>query len=171
MKSVKLKSKKVVLTYGTFDMFHVGHVRLLKRLKTGADMLIVGLSTDEFNRIKGKTSFFSYQERKEILESCRYVDLVVPEERWEQKVDDVTKYSVTTFAIGNDWEGEFDFLKKQCEVKYLERTKDISTTKIKTELAKLNNDKIDDIENQIKIMIDVLRTMSTSDDTCSKITI
>jgi len=128
---------KTVITYGTFDMLHVGHVRLLRRAKELGDQLIVALSTDEFNTKKHKSSFLSYEDRKEILESVRYVDLVIPEECWEQKVDDVKTHNADIFVIGDDWEGEFDFLKEHCEVIYLSRTSDISTTILKKKLPVL----------------------------------
>ena len=125
---------KVVLTYGTFDLLHVGHINLLARAKKLGDYLIVGCSTDEFNRIKNKKSYYTYEERKQILEAVRYVDLVIPENTWEQKVEDVLKYKVDVFVMGDDWEGKFDFLKPYCEVVYLPRTEGISTTQIKTDL-------------------------------------
>ena len=128
---------KRVITYGTFDLLHYGHINLLKRAKALGDYLIVALSTDEFNALKGKKSYFSYDKRKALLEAIRYVDLVIPEENWEQKVNDIHEYHVDTFVIGNDWEGKFDFLKKEgCEVIYLPRTPEISTTQIKTSLGK-----------------------------------
>ncbi|AZR73924.1 glycerol-3-phosphate cytidylyltransferase [Anoxybacter fermentans] len=122
---------KRVLTYGTFDLLHYGHINLLRRAKQLGDYLIVGLSTDSFNSIKGKKSYFSYEERKALLESIRYVDLVIPEESWEQKIKDVIEYKVDIFVMGDDWTGKFDFLKEYCEVIYLPRTPGISTTKIK----------------------------------------
>lgn len=126
-----------VITYGTFDLLHYGHINLLRRAKEQGDYLIVALSTDEFNwDMKQKKSYFSYEERKAMLEAIRYVDLVIPEENWEQKKTDVGKYDVDVFVMGNDWEGHFDFLKEQCEVVYLPRTPEISTTKIKKELKK-----------------------------------
>ena len=126
-----------VITYGTYDMLHYGHINLLQRAKERGDYLIVALSTDEFNwDMKQKKSYFSYEERKAMLEAIRYVDLVIPEEKWEQKKTDVGKYDVDVFVMGNDWEGHFDFLKEQCEVVYLPRTPEISTTKIKKELKK-----------------------------------
>lgn len=131
-----MNSNRTIITYGTFDLLHVGHVRLLKRAKELGSRLIVGLSTDDFNTKKHKTSHFDYYTRKEILESIRYVDLVIPEKKWEQKITDVQKYNVDTFVIGDDWEGEFDFLNKYCSVVYLSRTKNISTTDIKNSLAK-----------------------------------
>ena len=125
---------KRVITYGTYDLLHWGHVNLLKRAKELGDYLIVALSVDEFNRIKHKESYHSYEERKLVLEAVRYVDLVIPETCWEQKVDDVKKYNVDVFVIGEDWKGEFDFLKEHCEVVYLPRTEGISSTKIKNDL-------------------------------------
>lgn len=126
---------KRIITYGTFDLLHYGHINLLKRAKERGDYLIVALSTDEFNAIKGKKSYFKYEERKRLLESIRYVDLVIPEISWEQKKQDIIDYKVNTFIIGDDWKGKFDFLKNYCDVIYLERTPDISTTLIKKELA------------------------------------
>lgn len=126
---------KRVITYGTFDLLHYGHINLLKRAKALGDYLIVALSTDEFNlNEKNKKCYFSYEKRKQLLEAIRYVDLVIPEESWEQKVNDVKEYHVNTFVIGDDWKGKFDFLKNQCDVVYLERTPEISTTQIKKEL-------------------------------------
>ncbi len=123
-----------VITYGTFDLLHVGHVRLLQRAKDLGDQLIVGLSTDEFNSMKHKSSFLPYDQRKEILESIRFVDKVIAETCWEQKVSDVQKYKVDVFVIGDDWAGEFDFLKDYCEVIYLPRTLDISSSSLKGQL-------------------------------------
>ena len=128
---------KRVITYGTFDLLHYGHINLLRRAKALGDYLIVALSTDEFNaKEKNKYCYFSYEQRKQLLESIRYVDLVIPEENWEQKRNDIKEYHIDTFVMGNDWEGKFDFLKDLCEVVYLERTPEISTTKIKTDLYK-----------------------------------
>lgn len=127
---------KKVITYGTFDLLHYGHINLLQRAKELGDYLIVALSTDEFNSIeKNKVTYFTYEERKRLLEAIRYVDLVIPEENWEQKVTDVQEFKVDTFVIGDDWTGTFDFLKDYCEVVYLERTPEISTTKIKSDLG------------------------------------
>jgi glycerol-3-phosphate cytidylyltransferase len=128
---------KRVITYGTFDLLHYGHINLLRRAKALGDYLIVALSTDEFNlNSKNKVCYFDYEKRKKLLEAIRYVDLVIPEENWEQKTTDVDLYHVDTFVMGDDWEGKFDFLKEKCEVVYLPRTQEISTTKIKTDLNK-----------------------------------
>lgn len=126
---------KTVLTYGTFDLLHVGHINLLRRAKALGDKLIVAISTDEFNAIKHKQAYYPFEQRKQILEAIRYVDLVIPEESWEQKIQDVQQYNVDTFVMGHDWEGEFDFLKDYCEVIYLPRTEGISTTKVKSDLS------------------------------------
>lgn len=123
---------RTVITYGTFDLLHIGHINLLRRAKELGDRLIVVLSTDEFNlREKNKTCANTYSDRKAILESLRFVDEVIPEENWEQKTTDVAKHGVDVFVIGDDWQGHFDFLKDQCEVVYLPRTSNISTTAIK----------------------------------------
>lgn len=128
---------KRVITYGTFDLLHYGHINLLRRAKEQGDYLIVALSTDEFNwREKQKKSYFSYDKRKQLLEAIRYVDLVIPEESWDQKVKDVPLYHIDTFVMGDDWVGKFDFVEKQTDatVIYLPRTPEISTTKIKQDL-------------------------------------
>ena len=129
---------KKVITYGTFDLLHYGHVNLLRRAKELGDYLIVALSTDEFNNNqKNKKCYFSYEKRKQLLEAIRYVDLVIPEESWEQKRSDVHEFKIDTFVIGDDWTGKFDFLKEEgCEVVYLSRTPEISTTQIKNDLNK-----------------------------------
>lgn len=126
---------KKVITYGTFDLLHYGHISLLKRAKELGDYLVVALSTDEFNAIKGKRAHFSYEERKVILEAIRYVDEIIPENEWEQKITDVRENNIDVFVIGDDWKGKFDFLKEYCEVVYLPRTEGISTTQIKEELS------------------------------------
>ena len=126
---------KKVITYGTFDLLHYGHINLLRRAKELGDYLVVALSSDDFNRIKHKQAHFSYEERKLILEAIRYVDLVIPETCWEQKKTDVFEYHIDTFVIGDDWQGKFDFLREQgVEVVYLPRTPEISTTQIKADL-------------------------------------
>lgn len=130
---------KRVITYGTFDLLHYGHINLLRRAKALGDYLIVALSTDEFNwEQKRKKSFFSYEQRKTLLEAIRYVDLVIPESGWEQKKTDVHEYHIDTFVIGDDWTGKFDFLGKEgCSVVYLPRTPEISTTQIKRDLHEI----------------------------------
>ena len=125
---------KTIITYGTFDMFHIGHLYLLKRLKSMGDTLVVAVSTDEFNELKGKKTLIPYEQRSEIVKSIRYVDTVIPETSWDQKKIDIEKYDVDIFAIGNDWEGKFDFLKEHCEVVYLDRTNGISTSGLKQSL-------------------------------------
>lgn len=124
-----------VITYGTFDLLHYGHINILRRAKELGDYLVVGLSSDEFNAIKGKKSYFSYAERKQMLEAIKYVDEVIPEDNWEQKRSDVHKYDIDVFVMGDDWTGKFDFLKEEgVEVVYLPRTPDVSTTEIKNNL-------------------------------------
>lgn len=123
---------KKILTYGTFDLTHVGHINLLRRAKQLGNYLIVGISTDEFNLIKGKVSTFSYLHRKQIIESVRYVDLVIPETTWEQKIQDIAEPKVDVLVMGDDWIGKFDNLSAYCEVVYLPRTEGISTTEIKS---------------------------------------
>jgi glycerol-3-phosphate cytidylyltransferase len=125
---------KRVITYGTYDLLHFGHIELLRRAKEMGDYLIVALSSDEFNKMKNKKSYYNYEQRKSMLEAIRYVDLVIPENNWEQKTDDIITYHVDKFVMGHDWYREFDFLKEYCEVIYLKRTEGISTTKIKEEL-------------------------------------
>ena len=128
---------KRILTYGTFDLLHYGHIRLLQRARALGDYLIVGLSTDEFNAQKGKAAFHDYETRKRMLEAIRYVDLVIPEKNWEQKAQDVKDYHVDVVVMGSDWAGSerFEYLRSLCEVVYLDRTPGLSTTKIKQELG------------------------------------
>ena len=128
---------KRVITYGTYDLLHYGHINLLQRAKALGDYLIVALSTDEFNwNMKKKKCYFTYEERKRLIEAVRYVDLVIPEQSWEQKITDMHEYHADIFVIGDDWEGEFDFLRDEgVEVIYLPRTPEVSTTQIKQELA------------------------------------
>ncbi|HHT50377.1 MAG TPA: glycerol-3-phosphate cytidylyltransferase [Eubacteriaceae bacterium] len=125
---------KKVITYGTYDLLHYGHINLLKRAKSLGDYLIVAISTNEFNEIKGKKCYFSFEERKQLVESIRYVDLVIREDSWEQKIDDIKEFKIDTFVMGDDWKGKFDYLKDYCQVVYLPRTPEISTTKIKEDL-------------------------------------
>ena len=131
-----MKKEKIVLTYGTFDMFHIGHLNLLNRLKSLGDKLIVAVSTDEFNSIKGKKTLIPFEQRALIVQNIKCVYMVISEKNWEQKIDDIKKYNVDIFAMGDDWQGKFDFLKDYCEVIYLPRTQNISTTELKKELNK-----------------------------------
>jgi glycerol-3-phosphate cytidylyltransferase len=127
---------KRILTYGTFDLLHHGHIRILQRAKALGDYLVVAVSTDEFNASKGKEAFHDYALRKEVLESVRYVDLVIPESSWEQKISDVQRYEIDVVVMGDDWadSDRFDYLKDYCELVFLPRTKDVSTTEIKADL-------------------------------------
>lgn len=126
---------KKVITYGTFDLFHIGHLNLLRRAKELGDYLIVAVSSDEFNlKEKGKVCQIRDMDRMEIVKAIRYVDEVILEESWDQKVKDVQKYDVDVFVMGDDWEGKFDFLKEYCDVVYLPRTQGISSTQLKEEL-------------------------------------
>lgn len=146
------QTKKRVITYGTFDMFHIGHLKLLQRLAELGDELIVAVSTDQFNEIKNKTVLIPYAQRAEIVQNIKCVDKVIPEENWEQKVSDIKKYDISLFAMGNDWEGEFDFLKEYCEVKYLARTRDISTTKLKKSLTNFLSISKEDVLGVFKVI-------------------
>ena len=131
---------KRVITYGTFDLLHYGHINLLERAKALGDYLIVAISTDEFNsKEKNKKTYFTFEQRKKLLEALRCVDLVIPEENWEQKKTDVHLYQVDTFVMGDDWKGKFDFLEDEgVEIVYLPRTPEISTTQIKKDLHEKN---------------------------------
>ena len=126
---------KKIITYGTFDLLHYGHINLLERAKAKGDYLVVGLSTDEFNKLKGKVAYFSYAERKKILEAIKFVDEVIPEDNWGQKERDIVEHNIDLFVMGNDWDGKFDYLSVECNVEYLTRTEGISTTDIKKELS------------------------------------
>ena len=133
---------KRVITYGTFDLLHYGHINLLRRARALGDYLVVATSTDEFNKnMKNKICVQSYEERKSILESLRFVDLVIPEENWEQKIHDIKLYEIDIFCMGNDWQGKFDFLKPYCEVVYLPRTEGISTTMRKGQVMQMFDSK------------------------------
>ncbi|MBZ2163631.1 adenylyltransferase/cytidyltransferase family protein [Alteromonas stellipolaris] len=145
-----------VVTYGTFDLFHVGHIRLLKRLRAMGDRLVVGLSTDSFNELKGKNVVIPFADRKEILLSCRYVDDVFEENTWEQKRDDLIREKADIFAIGDDWAGKFDELEDIVKVLYLPRTKDISTTELKTVMREINEEKVREAKNVATHLVDLL---------------
>jgi len=150
---------KTVITYGTFDLFHVGHVRLLERVHKLGDRLIVCCSTDEFNKLKGKTSVFTYEERAAILKACRYVDMVIPENDWEQKKGDIKKYDVDIFVMGDDWAGKFDDLADYTEVYYLPRTEGVSTTKIKSVISSAQEQKRLRINNALDSLKDLIATL------------
>jgi len=151
---------KTVITYGTFDMFHIGHLNLLKRAKEYGDELIVAISTDEFNSIKGKKTLIPFEDRKQIVESIQYVDFVIPENSWEQKIKDIKTYKIDVFIIGDDWKGKFDFLREYCEVIYLPRTKDISTTNLKENLKSFYNIDIDGLKKAIETINDILKALN-----------
>ena len=148
-----------IVTYGTFDLYHVGHVRLLKRLREMGDRLVVGLSTDEFNQQKGKQVVIPYTDRREILLSCRYVDDVFEENSWEQKRADLVREQADIFAIGDDWAGKFDDLEDLVKVIYLPRTKDISTTELKTVLSYLSKEKVNEVRNVVENLSSLIRQL------------
>ncbi len=147
-----MNSYKRVITYGTFDMFHIGHLELLKRMKTLASEVVVAVSTDEFNEIKGKKTIIPYDQRAQIIDALVYVDKVIPENNWEQKVDDISHHSIDLFVMGDDWKGTFDFLKKHCDVLYLPRTGGISSSKLKTSLDTLSSINTDEINQAFEIL-------------------
>lgn len=144
---------KKIITYGTFDMFHIGHLRLLKRLSQMADEVIVAVSTDEFNTLKGKKTLIPFEQRAEIVEAISFVDLVIPEHCWEQKKDDIEKYDIDIFAIGDDWKGKFDYLNQYCEVVYLPRTQDISSTYLKETLGVFNRFSNENFEKVFEVIM------------------
>lgn len=148
-----------VITYGTFDLFHIGHLNMLKRLKGLGDYLIVGVSTDEFNLEKGKKSIFSYDERAQIIGAINCVDEVIPESTWEQKLSDIKAHEVSVFGIGEDWQGKFDYLKPHCDVVYLPRTPSISSTAVKQALSQLDSDKIKQIKDGLDGVLDIVRAL------------
>lgn len=141
-----------VLTYGTFDLFHIGHLNLINRLADMGDRLVIAVSTDEFNAGKGKTSVVSYEDRARIISSIKGVDLVIPETSWEQKASDIKEHDVDIFAIGEDWTGKFDELKELCEVVYLPRTDGISSTEIKQMLRVLDPQHITEMQDALSVM-------------------
>ena len=152
-------AERTIITYGTFDMFHIGHLNLLRRMKEMADRVIVAVSTDEFNELKGKKTLIPFEQRVAIVEAIRYVDLVIPEVSWEQKIDDVKTYGVDIFAIGKDWERKFDFLKEYCEVVYLERTREISTTELKRSLKHFLSIPREDVLHALEVLESLRRDL------------
>lgn len=143
---------KKVITYGTFDLFHMGHLNLLKKLAEMADEVVVGVSTDEFNLLKGKKTVIPFEQRAAIVGSIRYVSKVLPEKTWEQKETDVRDNSIDLFAIGDDWRGEFDNLKQYCDVVYLPRTEGVSTTGLKNTLKALSSVSGEDIGFALEVL-------------------
>ncbi len=152
-------SSKTVITYGTFDLFHVGHLKMLQRLEAMGDRLIVAVSTDEFNQLKGKTSVYSFDERSQIVEALSCVDLVIPEQNWKQKEQDIKQHQVDIFGIGEDWKGKFDHLSDFCSVVYLERTPSISTTAVKQALSNLDSDKIQQIKAGLDSVLSIVKAI------------
>ena len=151
---------KTVLTYGTFDLFHIGHLNILKRLSALGDRLIVGVSTDEFNALKGKKPVVPFDQRIEIVRSIRYVDDAIPEDRWEQKREDIAKYGVDVFGIGEDWKGKFDDLGDSVEVVYLPRTSGISTTEMKRVLSAFDERHVEELKRTLDSISQIVKELS-----------
>lgn len=148
--------RKVVITYGTFDLFHIGHLNLLKRLKELGDYLIVAVSTDEFNAAKGKQTIVPFADRIEIVKNIKFVDLAIPESSWDQKARDCEKYGVSVFGMGHDWEGKFDELKQHCEVVYLPRTNGVSSTDMKRLLQVLDRSHVKDLKHALDLISSIV---------------
>lgn len=151
--------EKIILTYGTFDLFHSGHLKLLERLKALGDKLIVGVSTDDFNASKGKTTIIPFQDRIEIVQSIKYVDIAIPETSWEQKPEDIKKFGVSIFGMGHDWQGKFDHLRALCQVIYLPRTDGISSTDIKSALKSLDHKHIQEIKKSLDLISSIIEKL------------
>jgi glycerol-3-phosphate cytidylyltransferase len=147
---------RTVLTYGTFDLFHIGHLRLLRRAAAMGDRLIVGVSTDAFNLEKGKKTLIPYEHRREIVEGIKGVDRVIPEESWEQKREDIRRFDVDLLVMGSDWEGKFDSLRDLCEVRYLPRTREISSSELKQSLLGFSSLSKEDILRAFEV-IEILK--------------
>ena len=150
---------KIILTYGTFDLFHIGHLNLLRRLKQRSDYLIVGVSTDDFNSLKGKRSLISYENRRDVVQSIRYVDFVMPEDNWEQKRSDILKYKVNTLAMGDDWVGKFDQYSDICEVVYLQRTYGISSSSIRADINSIGNTNIEKLRDAAQALMQIVNSL------------
>lgn len=148
-----------VLTYGTFDLFHVGHLRLLERLREQGTKLIVGVSTDEFNAVKGKTTIIPFSERIEIIRALACVDMAIPEESWDQKEHDIEYYAVNTFAMGSDWKGKFNELQSKCNLVYLPRTEGISSTKLKQALRSVDKAHVEDLKSALDLIASVVQSI------------
>ncbi len=154
------KKYRTAITYGTYDLFHIGHLELIKKIRGMADRVIVAVSTDVFNEQKGKRTVIPFEQRIEIVNNIKGVDLVIAESSWEQKEHDIKKYGVDLFVIGDDWAGEFDFLKGLCDVKYLERTKDISSTSLKLILSNLDKSKIKELKGVLELAFNIASEFS-----------
>jgi glycerol-3-phosphate cytidylyltransferase len=150
---------KIILTYGTFDLFHIGHLNLLRRLKQMGDALFVGVSTDEFNALKGKRSLISYENRRDVVQAIRYVDFVFPEDDWEQKRSDILKYKVDTLAMGDDWINKFDHYSDICKVVYVERTHGISSTMIRSDISTIGNTNIEKLRDAVQTMTQIVKSL------------
>lgn len=148
--------KKIILTYGTFDLFHIGHLNILTRLKSLGDYLIVGVSTDKFNEGKGKKTIISFEDRLKIISELKCVDLAIAEESWDQKIKDIEKHNVAVFGMGHDWEGHFDYLKEHCEVFYLPRTEGISSTDLKKMLQSLDKSHVADLKQALDLISSIV---------------
>jgi glycerol-3-phosphate cytidylyltransferase len=159
MKGRAMQQKTRVITYGTFDLFHVGHLKLLERAKSLGDELIVAVSTDEFNQLKGKKTIIPYEQRAQIVSAIKYVDKVIPEYAWDQKVRDIEEYDIDIFVMGSDWKGKFDFLKPHCRVLYLERTKDVSTTFLKESLQQFYNIDPDKLKEAVTTIESIVKAL------------
>ena len=153
----KKKKYNVALTYGTFDLFHVGHLNILKRISALADKVIVGVSTDEFNSKKNKKTIIPFEDRKKIVESIKYVDVVIDECGWDQKINDIKKYNIDCFFMGDDWLGKFDELKEFCDVIYMSRTENISSTEIKRLIKILNGEHINELKEVISVIDSIVQ--------------
>ncbi len=143
---------KRAITYGTFDMFHIGHLELLKRIKGMADELVVAVSSDEFNELKGKKTIIPYEQRAKIVEAIKYVDRVIAEDSWDQKIEDIKEHEIDLFVMGDDWDGKFDDLREYCDVLYLPRTDDISSSDLKKALNNLSSINVDEINQAFEII-------------------
>lgn len=148
--------RKVVLTYGTFDLFHIGHLNLLRRLREFGDYLIVGVSTDEFNSLKGKKTIIPYADRAAIVGAVRYVDAVIPEHSWEQKADDIRSHEADVFGMGHDWTGKFDHLRSVCDVVYLPRTEAVSSTELKRVLNVLDRSHVQELKQALDLISSIV---------------
>ncbi|WP_294539265.1 glycerol-3-phosphate cytidylyltransferase [uncultured Rhodoblastus sp.] len=148
-----------VITYGTFDLFHRGHLRLLERARQIGDRLVVGVSTDNFNAIKGKKCVYGYDDRSGIVGALKCVDEVFPEDNWEQKQADIVKFGVDVFVMGDDWEGKFDFLKSECDVRYLSRTEGVSTTQLKGLVKVLSPERIAEMELALNTAYQIISSL------------